>query len=258
METNSVISGDIASKEKFIRSNIGLVFQTAYKFNRSRLKFSLTLDDLVQEGNIALMEVAEKYDSEFSSFSTYAVPYIWGKMVRVINTQSNMIRVPERNSLDFRKFKGERYKFYSQFGRFPNDEEIFERIDIGINRENMRKTIIVLDKGIPSLNVPVPGIDSGEPYISFIKDEEIDIEQEVEDRTLGYDLDRIMKRVLSYRNYQVMKMRYGLDDGEPMRLEEVGLNFGITRERVRQLQERSLKKLRRDPEAYRVLRGYLE
>jgi len=226
---------DVA-KAKMIRANLRLVVKIANEF----MNRGLAKHDLISEGNIGLMTAAEKFESNRGAkFSTYSTWWIKQAMRRAIAEQSRTIRIPVQSVGKINKIKRAQREMQAEFGRIPSNNEIAERLELSPRtvRELRHASL-----NTSSLNEPIVNGEAGEMQ-DFISDKP----ELSPDNVLG-DIESlkhlyVLVEKLQERERQVLKMRFGLDGNPIMTLENVGLAVGCTRERVRQIQNKAIKKL---------------
>lgn len=251
-------NGDECARNKIIESNLRFVIYLAFKYIKSS---KLEIEDLIQEGNIGLLESINRFDPEKGfKFSTFAYWYIKGNILRAIGNMGSTIRIPISIYEKIKKLDDLSLNIYEETGITPSIEELSLRT--GIKRE----TIIRLKqlKSLSSLNEKLKinvTIDEEEvPFeistIETIIDEEEDCFEKVTLKMRLEELEKIMQNMLFPREKQIIILRFGFDDGEIKSLETVSAMTGFTKERVRQIEAKALRKLRRYHSA-KTLRGYL-
>ena len=229
--------GDFEARQKLIESNLRLVVNIAKRYvNRG-----LAYDDLIQEGNAGLMKAVEKFDvSRGYKFSTYATWWIRQSMTRALADQSRTIRIPVHMTESINKMKKFESNFSRQFERNPSYEEISEFLGISVERVREYKKA---EQDVLSLDAPV-----AEEKDTTLSEFVVDVENNMEDETLSkINMDNLfvlMESVLTEREAMVLILRLGLKDGKQRTLESVGKIFGVTRERIRQIEGKALRKLR--------------
>jgi RNA polymerase primary sigma factor len=230
--------GDKKAREQMIKANLRLVVKIAHDYEG----FGLPLLDLISEGNIGLMKAVERFDpAKGGKLSTYGSWWIKQSIKRALANQSKTIRLPVHLVDKISKMRRVAMKLQEELGREPTDEELGEELGISPSRVGQMRTAAIRPA---SLDAPI-GDDDSNNFSEVVQDENADTPYEMlEDKTVTSMLQEMVK-TLDQREATILRYRFGLDGGSEKTLEEVGQKFGVTRERVRQIQNIALNKLRK-------------
>jgi len=230
--------GDKEARAIMIRANLRLVVKIAHDYNN----LGLPLLDLISEGNIGLMKAVERFDpAKGGKLSTYAAWWIKQSIKRALANQSKTIRLPVHLVDKISKMRRVALQMSEELGREPTDDELAEEVGMASSKVSQLKTVSIRPA---SLDAPISDDDTTE-FGEIVGDEEaLTPFEQLRDQNLRDEVAELIS-VLDEREKKIIFSRFGLDGGKPKTLEEVGRKFGVTRERIRQLQNIALMKLRR-------------
>lgn len=231
------LKGDAAAINRLVECNLLLVVSVAKKYHGC----GLPLLDLIQEGNIGLIKAAEKYDgSKGFRFSTYATYWIRQTISRALSDQSRTIRIPANMVELLNKIKKVSNEMFQTLHRYPTDKEIAAALDVEVDKVQVA---LDMSQAISSLDMPVD--DSGETCVAdLISDNNaenpiMNLIKEANQEIINNVLD-----TLSSKEAEIIRMRFGINADKPMTLEAIGQHYGVSRERIRQIESKAIRKLR--------------
>jgi len=235
---------------KFVNANLRLVISVAKKYRA----FGMSFLDLIQEGNVGLMKAVERYDYTLGyKFSTYATYWIKQAITRALDSHSRTVRVPPDVRRVASRVKSAQRQIEQKTGRMPTEEEIAAEVSLSVDEV---QSLLLVGQGIVSLDQPV-GEERDHSLGDFVPDKSEDgVDHETTIKMLQERMNTVLAE-LPYREREIIKLRYGLDDGYTYTLEEVGMIFKLTRERIRQMEANALEKLQH-PLRNAKLQGFVD
>lgn len=234
---NRIQQGDKEALKKLILANLKFVVSIANKYKN----LDVPLLDLINQGNIGLLEAAKRYDpSKGTKFITYAVWWIKQAIVQALNEQGSTVKLPVKHTNYLYKINSATEKLTKELGRVPSTKELSEVTSIP---EDEIEEVLMASKSYLSLDNYI-GNEEDKTFLESLEDEDTNVEKAIIAKTLKSSIDEIISS-LDPRETEIIMKRYGFDGESPKTLEELGESMGVSRERIRQLENRALEKLRK-------------
>lgn len=242
--------GDQEALDKLTKANLRFVVSVAKQYQNQ----GITLPDLINEGNIGLIKAAKRFDETRGfKFISYAVWWIRQAICQAIADQSRIVRLPLNQVGTINKMKKEMARLEQIFQRTPTNEEVAEAMDLPIEKVN---EILKINNHPQSMDSPVSPDDDTKFSDTFIYNNEKDTDDKLISESLSSEIDEILKKALNDKESEIIRLFFGIGVNHEYTLDEIGDTVGLSRERVRQLKERALKRLKQEAKA-RNLKFYL-
>ena len=247
-------TGNEEAKHRLIESNLRLVISIAKRYCKA--SNTVTLQDLIQEGNIGLMKAADRFDyTKGYKFSTYATWWIRQGIRRFIADTSRTIRIPANQYEYVRKMNAIKSRLFNELQRMPTDIELAQALEITVDKLHYLQNIEI---DAVSLSAPINDNDDTDVLGDFIEDKSTNVEEEIVKKEYleSFKNAVLESEILDQREKEIICLRYGINCDRAHSLEEIGQKMGVTRERIRQIENKSLRKLARDKNIKKYNSGY--